>query len=67
MDVEFFPTSIRDMGLEQDLREFMEETEEIYHDTGINQLLRLFDLIGKKTLHTVSKYASPFHFIGWPN
>lgn len=35
VDVEFFPTSIRDMGLEQDLREFMEETEEIYHDTGM--------------------------------
>ena len=35
MDVEFFPTSLSDMGFEEDLREFMKETEEIYHETGM--------------------------------
>ena len=35
MDVEFFPTSLSDMGCEEDLREFMKETEEIYHETGM--------------------------------
>ena len=35
MDVEFFPTSLSDMGFEEDLREFMEETEKIYHETGM--------------------------------
>ena len=35
MDVEFFPTSLSDMGFEEDLREFMEKTEKIYHETGM--------------------------------
>ena len=35
VEINFFPTSLTDMGIEQDLREFMEEAEKIYHETGM--------------------------------
>ena len=35
VEVNFFPTSLTDMGIENDLREFFEGAEKIFHETGM--------------------------------
>jgi hypothetical protein len=35
MDVNFFPTQLTSLNLEEDLREMMSKTGEIFHDTGM--------------------------------
>ena len=35
IEVNFFPTSLTDMGIENDLREFFEESEKIFYETGM--------------------------------
>ena len=35
MDITFFPTSLSEMDMEQDLRAFIDETEKIFSETGM--------------------------------